>query len=165
MKKEITIDGIVYVPKENKKYKKIQLEENTFRVSSKGWKKIIVGDRNYLENKKKDIWEFIDNDEYYGEQLFTWDAAIRETKKAKKRMPTDEEFGMLEFKDFKNVKGTGYRYSGGTFGNLGSNEFLWSSSLSASNPWMRLLYSSHAHVTRYDGYSRVYGMSVRCVKE
>jgi hypothetical protein len=27
-----------------------------------------------------------------GEQLFTWNAAIRETQKVGKRMPTDEEF-------------------------------------------------------------------------
>jgi len=41
-----------------------------------------------LENKTGDVWVLLSN----REQFFTWIAAIRETKKTGKRVPTDEEF-------------------------------------------------------------------------
>jgi hypothetical protein len=41
-----------------------------------------------LENETADVWELLSN----REQLFTWDAAMRETEKVGRRIPTDEEF-------------------------------------------------------------------------
>ncbi len=70
----------------------IQLEDDNFRVDSEGWKKKTVDGGVVLENPKGDIWEILGG-EYNGEQLFTWDAAMRETKKAGKKMPTKEQFG------------------------------------------------------------------------
>jgi len=67
--------------------KKLEIEEQNFRVDSRGWKKIFYCNKEYkfIENPEGDIWEIIDpNPELDGEQLFTWDAAMRETKKAGK---------------------------------------------------------------------------------
>jgi len=72
----------------------LELEDYNFRVNSDGWKKITVDEKEYLENPEADIWEILDG-AARGEQLFTFNAAKRETKKAGKRIPTDEEFSKL----------------------------------------------------------------------
>lgn len=81
----------------------MELEEKNFRVNSSGWKKIIVdgvkpvnpdADINCLINPEGDIWQIIGG-KADGEQLFTWNAAIRETTKVGKRMPTIEEWEYL----------------------------------------------------------------------
>lgn len=75
-----------------------QLEARNFRVNSRGWKKIVVDNQNYLQNPDEDIWEILDG-KCKGEQLFTWDAAMRETAKAGKRMPNYDEW--LRFSKIK----------------------------------------------------------------
>lgn len=40
------------------------------------------------------MWELIDG-EFAGEQFFSWDAAIRETAKSGKRLPTKEEWAAI----------------------------------------------------------------------
>jgi uncharacterized protein (TIGR02145 family) len=59
---------------------------------------------------------------------------------------------------------SGYRYPGGSFGNLSSDAYFWSSSASGSYAWSRRLGSGSTTVDRYS-YSKVYGFSVRCIKE
>ena len=58
----------------------LQFEPHNFKINSKSWKKITVNGEEYKVNPKKDIWEFLEG-EFKGEQLFTWNAAMRETKK------------------------------------------------------------------------------------
>jgi len=142
---------------------KLKLEDHNFRVNSDGWKKITVDDKEYLLNEKEDIWEIL-HGEFRGEQLFTWDAAIRETKKAKKRMPTDEEWNLFEKENIKNIKYVGFRYTDGTFRNSGSYTYLWSSLQSSSSAWDRNLGSSEARVGR-NLNSKLNGFSVRCIQE
>ena len=154
------------------KPKKLELEDYNFRVNSDGWHKITVDDKEYLENPEKDIWELLEEG-YRGEQLFTFDAAMRETKKAGKRMPTDEEWTELIGDDdhnnsqkdkFPNPVYSGGRSTGGAFYYLGSYQYLWSSTPSGgSNAWGRNLYSSYSTVYRYAD-SRAYGFSVRWLK-
>ena len=163
MKNEITINGIVYVKKEEI-VSKIELEETNFRVSSVGWRKIEVDGKFYLENKEKDIWELIDDDELYGEQLFTWDSAIRETEKAGKRMPTDKEFNLIEKKDIKNIKYSGYCSANGSYYGRASEFYLWSSSESGTSAWTRDLHYSQSDVYRYSR-DKANGWSVRCIKD
>ncbi len=62
-----------------------QFEDHNFKVNSKGWKKIKVDGESYLENPEGDIWEILEG-KAKGEQLFTYDATMRETKKAGKRI-------------------------------------------------------------------------------
>lgn len=148
---KVIIDGVEYVP-----LKKKLLEDHNFRVSSVGWEKIIVDSKEYLVNPEEDIWE-INEGEFKGEQLFTWDSAMRETKKAGKEMPTIDE---LCGEEIDNVKYVGRRYTSGTFGNRGSYVDLWSSSFSGSLAWRRYLNSKSASVIRYPD-SQAYGFSVR----
>jgi hypothetical protein len=149
------------------KIKKIleqKFEDFNFRVDSTGWKEIIINTRKYLENKEKDIWESID-DYYAGEQLFTWNAAMRETKKAGKRMPTDKEFSLLlrNKKDMKNIVFTGYHSTDGSFYYSTTGTAFWSSSKSGADAWLRYLSLSYATVGR-DANSKANGFSVRCLK-
>jgi uncharacterized protein (TIGR02145 family) len=58
----------------------------------------------------------------------------------------------------------GYRGTNGTFTGLTGEAFFWSSSESGSDAWYRALTSSFASVRR-DGMVRVYGFSVRCVRD
>ena len=160
---ELSDEDIKTLQKVLKQHKKIQLEDNNFRVNSDGWKKITVNNEEYLVNYKEDIWEIL-HGECEGEQLFTWDAMMRETKKAGKRVPTDEEFDELEYNDFKNVKYSGYRNTSGTFYNRGSVTGFWSSLVSGKSAWYRHLNSSSSVVYRNTG-SKANGFSVRCLKD
>lgn len=151
---------------EDKEVKKpLELEDYNFKINSDGWQKITVDGKMYLQNKEKDVWEFLEG-EYKGEQLFTFDSAIRETKKAGKLIPTDNQLRELlkEKEDLKNIKYTGYRDTGSSFTGLGSGLSLWSSSPSgSSSAWNRCLNSFYSTVSRY-AFTRAYGFSVRCLK-
>jgi hypothetical protein len=152
--------------------KKIELEEHNIRVDSNGWiKKTDNNGQEYLSNPKEDIVEIMncyECPELNGEQLFTWDAARRETKKAGKRMPTDEEFDII-FKDnnkdvIKNIKYCGYRSADGySFLKLNVSTYWWSSSQwSSTCSWSWNLPASSG-VYRYT-YNKLFGFSVRCIK-
>jgi hypothetical protein len=147
-----------------KKLLEQQFEDFNFQVDSTGWKRIESNGLSYLENKEKDIWESIDSC-YTGEQLFTWNAAMRETKKAGKRMPTDKEFSLLlrNKKDMKNIVFSGYRNTDGSFYYSTTAAYFWSSSRKGADAWYRNLSSSYATIYRYT-HSKAYGFSVRCIK-
>jgi len=150
--------------------RKLELEDSNFRVNSDGWvKKTSPEGVQYLESPAGDIWEIIncqEHPELNGEQLFTWDAAMRETAKAGKSMPSDEEFdNLLKIKrDMPNLLLAGYRrFTDGSFSYLGAYGYFWSSLQSGAFAWYRHLYSSYATVARYT-YGKSYGFSVRCLK-
>ncbi|MFH1759210.1 MAG: FISUMP domain-containing protein, partial [Patescibacteria group bacterium] len=104
--------------------------------------------------------------EYDEEQLFTWQAAMRETKKAGKRMPTDEEFTeLLKTKsDMPNIVLAGHRSTNGSFFNQGTCAYFWSSTESSTDAWFWLLSSSAATVSR-SARSQASGFSIRCLKD
>ena len=145
--------------------KQIELEDHNFRVNSDNWKKITVDGEEYLENPEKDIWEIL-NEKARGEQLFTFEAMQRETKKARKTVPTDEQFTELlkEKEDMPNLVLAGFGHSNGSFINLSSNAYLWSSSqYSSTYAWSRYLNSSSTTVYQYY-INKENGFSVRCLK-
>ena len=148
-----------------KKPKQLELEEHNFRVDSYGWKKITVDEEEYLENPKKDIWEIL-NEEARGEQLFTFEAMQRETKKAGKTVPTNEQLAELlkEKEDMPNFVFAGRRLTIGSFINLSSYAYFWSSSISGSNAWLRFLTASKTTVYRTT-YDQANGFSARCLKD
>jgi hypothetical protein len=156
-----------------KQLKPLELEDNNFRVNSDGWEKITVDGIKYLQSPTKDIWELLEG-EYSGEQIFTWEAAIRETKKAGKRMPTDEEwtelFGDDDHENFKkenfpNPVCCGFRDTNGIYYGLGSSLFLWSSTESSStSAWRRAIYLTYSTVYR-DVNTKTNGFSVRCLRD
>lgn len=59
---------------------------------------------------------------------------------------------------------SGYRSTGGTFNNRSTYTYLWSSSMSGSNAWRRLLSSGNAQVYRLAS-AQAFGFSVRCLKD
>ena len=159
------IDDYEYSQHEVSEAQKLEFEDHNFKVNSVGWEKITVDDESYLVNEEEDIWEFLDG-YAKGEQLFTWDSAMRETKKAGKKVPTDEELDILlkTKEDMPNLVYAGYRYPSGAFFHLGSHAYFWSSSQSSSaDAWSRLLTSSESRVSRFTN-SKTFGFSVRCLK-
>ena len=148
-----------------KEQKELELEAHNFRVNSDGWKKIKVDEEECLENPEGDIWEIL-SEEDRGEQLFTFKAMQRETKKAGKTVPTDEEFTELleEKEDMPNLKFAGNRGTIGSFGSLSSYADFWSSSISGSNAWTRYLNASYTTVYRF-AQDKTFGFSVRCLKD
>lgn len=58
----------------------------------------------------------------------------------------------------------GYRYTDGSFYNRGTTAIIWSSLESGSNAWLRYLDSGLATVYR-NAYDKLYGFSVRCLKD
>ncbi|HAT74163.1 MAG: putative lipoprotein [Candidatus Moranbacteria bacterium GW2011_GWF2_36_839] len=58
----------------------------------------------------------------------------------------------------------GYRSTDGSFASLSTSAFFWSSTVSGSNAWTRVLSSTNATVYRYE-YDQAYGFSVRCLKD
>jgi len=153
----------------NKIDKPLELEDHNFRVNSDGWQKFTDDGQDYLVNPEGDVWELINHEdsELNGEQLFTWDAAMREAKKAGKRIPTDEELTeILKTKeDMSNALLAGYRNVAGGFSNSGSNVVVWSSSQgSSTNAWRRYLVSGYSTIYRDTDYKN-YGFSLRCLKD
>jgi len=83
-----------------------ELEEKNFRVNSDGWEIHKRGSRffkglpfgkdyeEYSHNPEGDIVELIST-KYKGEQLFTWDAAMRETAKVGKIIPDYQEWELI----------------------------------------------------------------------
>lgn len=147
--------------------KPLHLEDHNFRIDSDNWKRRTDEDneQDYLVNPEGDVWELINCEDRKknGEQLFTFDSMKRETEKAGKRVPTDQEFGELlkTWEDMHNLVFTGYRDPLGYFKNRSLEVVFWSSSESGSNAWTRLLVSSEARVNR-NAESMEYGFSVRC---
>ncbi len=157
-------ESLMITKEELEDCKKIELEDYNFKINSDGWKKISSNGLNYLENETQDIWVSIDGD-YAGVQYFTWNAAMRETKKAGKRLPTDKEFSLLlkNKEDIKNLIFAGFRSTDGSFNARTTFAVFWSSSQSGADAWSRGLSSSHAAVYRSTG-SKAHGFSVRCLK-
>ena len=163
--KDLFDDFIKEADKFIEKQKPLELEEENFKINSDGWKKITVDNEEYLENPEKDVWELL-SEECRGEQLFTYDSAIRETKKAGKLIPSDEQLSELlkTAEDLKNVVYPGYRSANGSYYNQGDGITLWSASESSyTYAWLRSFIHSYATVARYSG-SKAYGVSVRCLK-
>jgi hypothetical protein len=158
-------ESLIISKKELEDCKKLELEDFNFRINSDGWKRIASKGLSYLENTEGDIWESIDGC-YAGEQFFTWNAAMRETKKAGKRTPTDKEFSILlkTKEDMKNLIFSGFRSFDGSFYGRAACAYFWSSSQGGADAWGLSLGSSDATVGRRE-YSKVYGFSVRCLED
>jgi len=148
--------------------KTFQLEEENFRIDSSGWKRIhnkqnIV----YLENPEGDIWEYVGGvkKELIGQQLFSWSAAMRETEKVGRKIPTNDQFNLFKREDF----GGKILYTGchslndvGDFCSFGTYTYFWSSSVSDLTAWSCHLYSDYPTVL-HDLNNQVHGFSVRCL--
>jgi uncharacterized protein (TIGR02145 family) len=61
-----------------------------------------------------------------------------------------------------NMPLAGFRFTDGSFYNLSSNAYFWSSSESSTSAWFRFLNSGGAAVDRYAD-DKAFGFSVRCL--
>jgi len=143
---------------------KKKLETSNFRIDSEGWELKEYGKVTCKVNPEKDVVEYVSGvaKELEGEQLFTWEAAMRETKKAGKRMPTEEEWEEVR----EEVVGCGIYpgYLGSSSGALfyrGSFGHYWSSTqFSSTSGYSLCFYSSNSNMLFSD---KAYGYSVRCL--
>ena len=160
MNKEKILKLLEELKEEINSDKELKLESQNFRVNSDGWKKKTIDNIETLESPTKDILE-INEGKLKGEQLFTWEAAMRETKKAGKRIPTGEELSKLAptKEDIENLLLAGYRNTSGCFYNQGKHTSFWLSSESGE----RGLCSTPPTVGRSVQY-KANGFSVRCLQ-
>ena len=165
MNKENFLKLLEEIKEEINSDKELKLETKNFRVDSNGWKKKTIDDFEILESPTQDIWEF-NKGELKGEQLFTWDSAMRETKKAGKRMPTDDELNKLisTKEDIENSVLAEYRCPSGSFISQCSDTEFWSSSESGADAWRRYLDSASSTVLRSTS-GKANGFSVRCLQD
>jgi hypothetical protein len=139
----------------------LELEKTNFRIPSIGWKKV---SEDFLVNPTNDVWE-IREGKYTGEQLFTHDSAIRETKKVGKIIPDKDELEMLLKRDdcFKSMPLVGCRINtDGTLYNQGMYGYYWASTISYTDA-SNLTFDSSA-VFPANIFNRDNGFSVRCLK-
>ncbi|MCK9466888.1 MAG: hypothetical protein M0P94_01025 [Candidatus Absconditabacterales bacterium] len=91
------------------------LEKNNFKIDSSNWEIISVdGGEPYLNteikiklNPERDIIEYVSGlpNRMLGEQLFTYNAAIRETVKNNKKIPTIEKFkSIVDIEDSEGIR-------------------------------------------------------------
>jgi len=159
-------------PRDSKTYKTVKIGKQTWMAENLNWEG--AG------------WCYDDdpaNGDKYG-RLYTWDEAM-ESAPAGWHLPTDEEWKKLEKyvgaepgAELKSADGWdgmdgfgfsalpgGYRGTGGSFLDLGSNGYWWSATHgTASSAWYRYMNSGFASVNRYLD-DKGYGFSVRLVKD
>ncbi|MCK5285694.1 MAG: hypothetical protein KAJ58_00490 [Candidatus Pacebacteria bacterium] len=153
----------------------LQLENENFKVDSSGWEQFT--DNNgvvYLQNPEKDIWEYVGGTGVYntaGQQLFTFSAAIRETKKAGKQIPTVEEWSILGEKGRESIPNlffAGVRFSYGYVNllNFYYTAFFWSSSsINEDLAWANRRDITDLNCKGTQGKSgKQLGLSIRCLK-
>lgn len=145
--------------------KNLVFEDHNFHINSDNWKEIKVENEKYLVNPEGDAWQIIGG-EADGEQVFLWDAAIRETAKAGKRMPTDRRLTeLLKTKsDMPNLVFAGYRNTNGLIYNQGKFAYFWSSTEDGTAAWNQIL-SSRDDLADRGAHGKEHGFSVRCLKK
>ena len=160
-----------------------ELEEENFRVDSDGWEIYKRGSpffqglpfcddyEEYSLNPRGDIVKLIST-EYKGEQFFTWDAAMRETAKAGKIIPSYQEWELMgDISDLiifageyylDTCRGVGYL---GVLHGQGRTGCYWTRS--SINGGIRAWGLHVDHHETYQGlykYEKNCGRSVRCFK-
>jgi len=179
---EVSNEDILFLLNKSKSVETtiLELEDKNFKVYSKDWKKKTIDWVKVLINKKEDITEFLDWD-FKWEQLFTFDAMIRETKKVWKKVPTKDEWWQIIkyinpniriewwWQDDTSVrerlwlKLAGYRYrSNAYYYGRGWYGNYWSSSPNSIYGYGVNLNSTQVYPLIYNFSS--YGFSVRCLK-
>jgi uncharacterized protein (TIGR02145 family) len=77
---------------------------------------------------------------------------------------TSPNTGATNSSGFSALPG-GYRYTNGTFGNIGGSTYFWSSSESSTTDAItRGLNSHNSHINRFN-LNKIYGWSARCIKD
>jgi hypothetical protein len=151
----------------------LELEDTNFRIGSTGWRIESDSGLFFKINPESDICEFLGVEdrrlqkidwEIIGEQLFTWQAAIRETAKEGKRMPSDDEWTVLMQKNvaITNAIDIGYRnHDEFHFGDLAH---YWSSTPHSKNMDCLSTYTGKKYIYKANNGFSGLALSVRCLK-
>ncbi|MCK5320112.1 hypothetical protein KAJ61_01850 [Candidatus Parcubacteria bacterium] len=145
------------------------LEEENFKIDSTGWDLLNNQGITYLQCPDNLVWEYVSgvSKRFIGQQLFDKNAAMQETKKMNKRIPTKHDWvtHIAKF-DLNNLNLlVGCRESGGWFSNIGKIAIFWSSTpYDLLHSWVCCFDPSEKIlVDLYGGYNKA-GYSVRCLK-
>ncbi|MFB0964188.1 MAG: hypothetical protein QMC36_00510 [Patescibacteria group bacterium] len=161
----------------------MKLEETNFRIDSSGWEACVIGGVTVLINPLRDVIE-LRKIGSAGEQHFRWSAAVRETAKARKRMPSDEEWGAILgeiHSPHLAYETLGLPLAGLwvelppewpdkspklTFGDVGQMGVYWSGTQAQAvgHAWRRGFSKGRTSATRYASVMDAY-LSVRCMSE
>ncbi|MBU4141869.1 fibrobacter succinogenes major paralogous domain-containing protein [Patescibacteria group bacterium] len=154
---------MIIVTKDEEKY--LELDDHNLHVNSSKWTEIVVKGEKQLVNPERDGWE-ITKGEARGEQVFFWEGAMREARKAGKIIPSDRRLNeLLKTKsDMPNLVFAGYRNKDGTIRNQGKFAYLWTSTEDSDVAWNQCL-SSRDDLTDRGTHGKKHGFSVRCLKK
>ena len=156
----------------NWKTKEVYLENTNLKIDSSEWKEKEIEWIKVKINSEWDVTEYLEW-KLMWEQLFTWEAAMRESEKQWKRLPlTDndnKEFQAIIDKvwveEFMKLF-PGYRYmNGGDFWDRGSNLYLWSVSSSNVDNAFNMNFSKGDSSSKRNWNYKSHGLSVRCLKD
>ncbi len=164
------------------------LESENFKVDSTNWeneknndwKELLVNWNPIKVNPEKDVWEIVMGD-WTKEQLFTWDAAMRETEKVWEKIPTIEEWWKIiqsinpnislnwwwqidtSVRETLNLKFTGCRgLISGRSSMGGGYAYYWSSSPCLTS--IHGLCFNLSYICPSTDDNRANGFSIRCFK-
>ena len=153
--------------------KEVYMDEENLRVDSSEWKEKEIGGVKVKINEEWDITEYLEW-ELAWEQLFTWDAAMRESEKRWKRLPLadddNREFQAIIEKVWVeefNKLFPGYRYTDGrAFRHRDSYLFFWAASSYGEGSSAYCMSMSKGASDVYCGWNlKAFGLSVRCFKD
>jgi hypothetical protein len=156
------------------------LERANFRIDSSAWKTGIFDDGTRVKiNPEGDVTELLEG-EFAGQQYFSLPAAIRETAKVGKRMPTKEKWAAIMlsvnpslepeygWQDDCSVRETlglelaGFRANGYLgFPAMGKYGFYWALSPSKEYGYGITVSATRLTVASHNFFA--YGLSVRCL--
>lgn len=146
-----------------------QLENIDFKVFHDDvW--ILITDANGIklyQSPTKDIWEFVEG-EFAGEQKFTWNAAIRETKKVGKEIPKDWSIycNNRDYMKRLGLQKSGIYNGSGIIFNYGTLGYYWSWVFDGISAY-GISFHSDSNVSKTNeagGKCDSVGFSVRCLK-
>ena len=172
---DLTLDEYTWMKKikieVNWEEKEVYMDEANLRVDSSEWKEKEIAGTKVKINEEWDITEYLEW-ELAWEQLFTWDAAMREAQKQWKRLPladdNNKEFQAIIDKvwveEFMKLFPGGRCTDGSDFWRRGGSTCFWSgSSVEVSADSMEFLRGDSKAFRRWD--RKADGLSVRCIKD
>jgi len=161
----------------------MELEDRNFRIESAEWEMEEYGDITYKVSPEKDVYEIMKisgskRPALVGQQLFTFDAAMRETTKVGKRIPTREEWESFESNCPYEVRVKGLVFIGtmcwyGKYAlfhgrNYELSERFWSSNCSGEAASVFVIQKggngSRMEGTWFEALNKLNGCLVRCIK-
>ncbi|EKD30082.1 MAG: hypothetical protein ACD_78C00161G0002 [uncultured bacterium (gcode 4)] len=177
-----SVETIAVNPNESGEITAENLEPENFHIDSTGWKEIRLPQGIRIKiNPEEDVTEILEG-EFRGEQYFSHNAAIRETKKAGKKIPDNEEWrniirsinASLDFcekpQNDTSVRETlGLKLSGYQYGPRWSYKersvqwYYWSSSFISD--FGHYIAVSEEKIEPIRSTGGVYMFSIRCLKD